>query len=65
MELMISIVPHGTFASLFAIFLLSFSYPIATEKLPFRYQVGEGVLLRGLIDFSNHTATSDPKYQLA
>jgi hypothetical protein len=49
----------------FATFLLSFSYPIATEKLPFRYQVGEGVLLRGLIDFSNHTATSDPKYQLA
>lgn len=65
MELMISIVPCGTFASLFcylyAIFLLPYCYPYATLLLSIA-GVGGGRI--ELIDFFNYIVNGDPKYQL-
>lgn len=64
MELMISIVPCGTFASLFcypyAIFLLPYCYPCATLLLSI---AGVGWRIE-LIDFFNYIVNGDPKYQL-
>lgn len=64
MELMISIVPYGTFASffcyLYAIFLLPYCYPCATLLLSI---AGFGRRIE-LIDFFNYIVNGDPKYQL-
>lgn len=64
MELMISIVPYGTFASffcyLYAILLLLYCYPYATLLLSLAV-IGVGV---DLIDFFNYIVNGDPKYQL-
>lgn len=65
MELMISIVPYGTFASLFcypyAIFLLPYCYLCATLLLSI---AGVGGGRKELIDFYNYIVNGDLKYQL-